>query len=423
MYSRLSAFLLVALFLTFILAAPTPAKIQKRSFKIHRKRNEDFAGYHGPTQLLKAYQKFNFGIPEGLHRSASVKPSSTNLAIGNSSIGTGIVTATPVEPNDLEYIAPITIGGQTINMNFDTGSSDLWVFNTQLSARQRAGHTVYNPAKSSTFKLLQGHTFSITYGDQSGASGNVGTDTVDIGGVTVENQAIELATSVSASFIKDTNSNGLVGLGFTQLNTVTPNKQKTFFENVLPTLAEPVFTADLRQDEVGAYEFGNVDSARFQGDLTWAPVDTSRGFWEFSSTKFSVGDGNVLNAIGGSAIADTGTTLMLVNAAVVNAYYGQVAGAVNNLTAGGITFPCDSVLPDLFVDVGGVYMARVEGRFINFATVDETTCFGGIQPSGSDFQIYGDIFFKSQFVAFNGGNNTIGMAPHVQPINAAANKV
>ena len=39
-------------------------------------------------------------------------------------------------------------------------------------------------------------------------------------------------------------------------------------------------------------------------------------------------------------------------------------------------------------------------------------CFGGVQPSPIDLFVYGDIFFKSQFVAFNNGNNSLGMAVH-----------
>jgi hypothetical protein len=295
---------------------------------------------------------------------ATTKPAAS---AGNGS--TGSVSATPVT-NDVEFLSPVQIGGQTINMNFDTGSSDLWVFNTQLSQQTQSGHMIYDPAKSPTFKALQGATFSISYGDGSGARGNVGTDTVNIGGATVTNQAIEMATAVSASFVKDKNNNGLVGLAFSKLNTVKPVAQKTFFDNALPNLALPVFTADLKAGAAGSYEFGRIDATKFNGALSWADVNTTNGFWQFSSSKFSVGGGPPVQTGGGQAIADTGTTLMLVNPAVVNAYYGQVQGAVNDAKVGGLTFPCSATLPDLQVDIGGVYMANIPGRLINFAKVD-----------------------------------------------------
>jgi len=66
---------------------------------------------------------------------------------------------------------------------------------------------------------LQGATFSVSYGDGSGAAGTVGTDTVDIGGATVTSQAVELATAVSQSFVADASTDGLVGLAFSTLNT------------------------------------------------------------------------------------------------------------------------------------------------------------------------------------------------------------
>lgn len=46
------------------------------------------------------------------------------------------------------------------------------------------------------------------------------------------------------------------------------------------------------------------------------------------------------------------------------------------------------------------------------ANTDSTACFGGVQASQGNLGIYGDIFFKSQFVAFNGGNNSLGLAEH-----------
>jgi hypothetical protein len=416
--------LLFLFFGLLALVTAAPGTIQKRSFKVERVRNVNFKGHDGPRELLKAYQKYSMPIPAALldaihnkgrpeavqtkssakkgkgHKGAGGSKNGTAPATGRNGTapatgslrngtapalgrngtapinGTGLVTATP-EAGDVEYLSPVQIGGQTINVDFDSGSSDLWVFNTQLSAKSRAGHQVFDPAKSTTFKMLQGATFSISYGDGSGAAGNVGTDTVDIGGATVTGQAVQLATAVSQSFVADTANNGLLGLAFSKLNTVKPQKQKTFFDNVMPSLAEPVFTADLRKNAVGAYEFGRIDQTKFTGQMAWIPVNTTQGFWQFPTSSFAVGTGAPQNVAPAQAIADTGTTLILTSAAVADGYYSQVQGAVNDAAVGGITVPCDAQLPDLVLDVGGVYQARVKGADINFAQVQgnsEFTC-------------------------------------------------
>lgn len=399
---RFVPFALFLLVLLFQWATAAPSRLQRRTFKIERARNVKFKGHNGPRELLKAYRKYSMPVPHGLlealrsqgagaaalttetSQSKAVEggagqpgvpiccnccPCPGNTSTDRGASGVGLVPATP-EQGDLEYLSPVTIGGQTLNLDFDTGSSDLWVFNTQLARNSLVGHQVYDPARSSTFRPMRGATFSIRYGDESGASGNVGTDVVSIGGVSVPNQGVELATAVSASFVEDMQNNGLLGLAFSHINTVQPQQQKTFFDNVLPSLAEPVFTADLRPSEVGAYEFGRIDTSKFTGDMAWIPVNTTEGFWQFPNSGFAVGSSpSLIRTATSQAIADTGTTLMLVSPDIVNGYYSQVRGARNDPMAGGITVPCNAALPDLFVDVGGNYTARVKGEHIKFAQV------------------------------------------------------
>jgi Eukaryotic aspartyl protease len=49
----------------------------------------------------------------------------------------------------------------------------------------------------------------------------------------------------------------------------------------------------------------------------------------------------------------------------------------------------------------------------DFANIG-VVCFGGVQSNlGAPLQIFGDVFFKSQFVVFNGANPpSLGLAPH-----------
>lgn len=424
MPSLLQAVLLLAL-VCIALAAPPPQHMQKRTFKVARVPNPNFRRHvdhkrapgAGTRALIKAYRKYNVALPRELtvalensngitpgieardyedmisaltggnggiktdvettsEKKKGAKTAATTATAGVTLAANGTATGTVVntpESGDVEYLSPVSIGGQTINLDFDSGSSDLWVFNSQLSAATTKGHTIYDSTKSTTFKAITGATYSISYGDGSGSAGNVGTDTVTVGGVTVTGQAVELPTAVSGSFVTDTQSNGLLGLAYSKLNTVKPTQQKTFFDNAAAQgLASPVFTADLRAGAAGSYEFGTIDSTKFNGTMQWAAVNTTQGFWQFSTSSFTVGTGAAVAAPGGQAIADTGTTLMLTSAAIVNAYYSTVSGAVNNATVGGVTFPCKSVLPDMSFDVGGTFNAIVRGADVNYAPVDAT---------------------------------------------------
>ena len=64
----------------------------------------------GPASMAKVYGKFGKEAP------ADVQSAAAN--------NDGTVTASP-EQYDSEYLCPVSIGGQTLNLDFDTGSSDL----------------------------------------------------------------------------------------------------------------------------------------------------------------------------------------------------------------------------------------------------------------------------------------------------------
>ncbi len=166
----------------------------------------------------------------------------------------------------------------------------------------------------------------------------------------------------------------------------------------------------------GNYNFGFIDKSEFNGNLNFINVNTTTGFWQFQANGFSVGNQSD-TVMPHQAIADTGTTLLMLPDAMTTAYYRQVRSAQNSKQFGGFVFSCSERLPDLTLDIGG-YRAVVPGSVINFAPADgtdtapETTCFGGIQSAGTlPFTIYGDVFLTSQFTDFHGRNQQNDLAP------------
>nr|AXN90910.1 aspartic protease [Evansstolkia leycettana] len=320
----------------------------------------------------------------------------------------GSAVTTP-EQYDSEYLTPVNVGGTTLNLDFDTGSADLWVFSSELPASEQAGHGVYNVSSS---KKLQGYSWSISYGDGSSASGDVYKDSVTVGGITASSQAVEAAQHISQQFTQDVNNDGLLGLAFSSINTVNPQRQLTFFDDVKSQLDSPLFAVTLKQNAPGTYDFGYIDNSKYSGQLTYTPVDNSQGFWGFTADGYAIGSGQA-NSERISAIADTGTTLLLLDTSVVQDYYSHVSGAQNSYIYGGYVFPCNAQLPSFTAVING-YKAVVPGSLLNYApvTTGSSTCYGGIQDnSGIGFSIFGDIFLKSQYVVFDTQGPQLGFAP------------
>ncbi|KAL1616188.1 hypothetical protein SLS56_011512 [Neofusicoccum ribis] len=351
---------------------------------------------NGPASVVKTFNKYGKEAPSEVIAAAAAA-------------ATGEVTTEPGDEYDSLYLTPVTVGSVEMELDIDTGSADLWVFSTLLSSSEQSGHAVYDPTVSGT--KLSGYTWSITYGDGSGAKGTVYADKVVVGGVTATSQAVEAATSVSSAFSSDTDNDGLLGLAFSSINTVSPKSQTTWFDTVASSLAEKLFAVTLKKGEAGksatgkadnriAYDFGFLDSTKYTGDIAYVDVDDSNGFWEFAPSGYAVGDGSVVSA-SIDAIADTGTTLLYLPTAVVSAYYAQVSGAAYSALLGGYTFPCSATLPDFTLVIGGE-SRTVPGDYINYSPIIASRCYGGIQrDTGIGFSIVGDIFLKSQYVVFD----------------------
>ncbi|KAJ5638072.1 Aspergillopepsin-1 [Penicillium lividum] len=331
--------------------------------------------------------------------------------------------------NDSMYLAQVGIGSpaQNLNLDFDTGSADLWVWSTKLPSAtlsKYTDHTVFDSSKSSTFETQEGSTWKISYGDGSSASGTVGTDNVNIGGLVVKNQAVELADTLSAQFASGA-GDGLLGLAFGSINTVQPTAVATPVENMIsqsdiPSTAE-LFTAklgswrDADEPDKGEsfYTFGFIDQATVTAagaDITYTPVDKSQGFWLFNSTSATV-NGKTITRSGNTAIADTGTTLALVDDATCKAIYDTIEGAYYDSDSQGYIYPSDTTvdkLPVVSFAVGEKQFA-VQKEDLGFSEAKTGYIYGGIQSRGDmTMDILGDTFLKGIYAVFDVGNTQFG---------------
>ena len=93
-----------------LLAITSPVeKRAKQTFTFHQGVVKEHK-LSGPAAVAAVYKKYNKTAPADVKAAAAKND--------------GTVTASP-EVYDSEYLCPVDVGGQVLNLDFDTGSADL----------------------------------------------------------------------------------------------------------------------------------------------------------------------------------------------------------------------------------------------------------------------------------------------------------
>ncbi|KAI8978783.1 acid protease [Trametes punicea] len=328
--------------------------------------------------------------------------------LGNSSKRGGVPLTDQLD--DLEWTGPITIGkpGQTFTIDFDTGSSDLWV--ASVSCRSCKNHSLYDPKKSSSSRKVNG-TFSIEYGDGSSASGGRYNDTVTVGGVVAKSQTFAAVTKDSSAFTDDP-SDGVLGLAFPALSNLNA---RPFFFTALAQGAAPEGAFAFKLAQSGSELFiGGTNKSLYAGAIEYHPLSsTVSGFWQIGGASVSVQGRKV--ASGFETVIDSGSTIITAPPAAAKAFWSGVKGAkVYDEDQGLWSLPCDA-FPEVAFSWGGkAWTISPEDFNAGQTEPGSKDCVGALAGSdlglGNNTWLLGDTFMKSVYSVFSVEKKAIGFA-------------
>lgn len=313
------------------------------------------------------------------------------------------------ENNGELWQGSIAIGSppQTFTVDFDTGSSDLFVPGPSCGGNC-AGHTRYRPASSSTAVEIH-KTFSLAYG--SGAvRGEQYSDDIVIAGLTAAKQRLGAATAYSSSFsASNFPPDGLMGMAY---QTISAYNAPPVFQTLVAQgqVSNPVFSFKLAKSG-SELLLGGVNNGLYKGSFTYARV-TTRGYWQVKMDAVSVNGKTPIHNV--QSVIDTGTTLIIAYAPQVRQFYAAIPGsrdASATIGPGFYTFPC-STTARVSLTFGGRAFSISPNLFnLGRVSAQSNSCVGAVVGSSSiSFWVVGDTFLQNVYSTFDLGNNRVGFA-------------
>lgn len=320
---------------------------------------------------------------------------------------------------DAQYYGQISLGtpGQTFNVVFDTGSSNLWVPSRHCSLTNIAcwlHHRYYDTASKT--HVANKKPFAIRYGSGS-CSGYLSGDVLEVSGIAVNQTFAEIVAEPGITFVA-AKFDGILGMAFSRISV---DRVPTPFDNMIKQKGvKPVFSFYLNRNPDdplgGEIIFGGVDKGRYVGDITYTKV-TREAYWQFKVDRMSLGNESLpICPHGCQAIADTGTSLIAGPAKEVEALNYKLGGTP--ILGGQFIVDCKSVskLPTIDIVIekktfslkGTDYVLQVDQAgqkmcILGFLGLD-------IPPPAGPLWILGDVFIGPYYTVFDAGNKRVGFA-------------
>ncbi|KAJ7100774.1 acid protease [Mycena belliarum] len=353
--------------------------------------------------------------------SANLNSTSKRMLRRASSDGLAVVN----QEADSSYFSTLQIGtpGQSFNVILDTGSSDLFVLDS--NCRQCvASATLFDSSKSSTFNQKSDQVTEITYGSGS-VQGFVSTDTVSMGSFTMASQGFLLVEALDQGLVQGSVS-GLIGLAFQGLaeTQAVPFWQALVNNNQLssPEMAFQLTRSQSANDEPGGtFTLGGTNSSLFSGNIEFTNLAASSTptFWLLSVAALTVQGKAVSIPTGNAALAaiDTGTTALGGPTDAVNAIWAAVPGA-SSVEQGFFQFPCSTSVQVTLSFGGTAWPINSDDMNLGPVRQGSSMCVGAIfdltnggeADLGAPSWVIGDTFLKNVYSVFRQSPMSVGFA-------------
>jgi hypothetical protein len=320
----------------------------------------------------------------------------------------------------IDYLANVTFGSQTFELNIDTGSSDTWVAMKGFNCLTDS--CVFGPqyGMPGTFEPIDNVYLNITYGDNTNVIGPVGYENVTVGGITVSNQVVTIGTTI-ATTVGDSLTSGLIGLSYPALTHAfnSTTEEQVLYEPIVSKMfsqgliKKNSFSLALMEDG-GKLSFGTLpQGVKYQ--TPWASaainpasiINGTKNYEKYAVNATWAYDGADEHALASHVLIDSGSQFSNVPTKIANAVNARFQPPAN-ITTGSVA--CNAKVPEFGPVIGGQkFLFRVADMILKNP---DGTCSSTITPSDDDF-ILGDTFLRSVIVEFDIGSQTLHFAKRI----------